>query len=560
MFGDLSIRRRLIGTFGLLLVLTVLLGAVALNRMGAVREVAVDLETNTMPSVRGLGSLNVVAGDHRFNLALHVVKTTEAEMRRVEGRMEMWEARFAQVLTAYEPLANSAAERQLIGSMRRAWDGYVLAARETLAPSRAMQKEQAAQLLEDRAILAYRTLREELDKLVQLNIDDSARSGREAAEAFSQTWTLVLGLVALSVLLGGGLAFIILRGVDRDIASVISPMQAMAGGNLSVVVPAIAPRTEIGRIATALHAFHRALLEKRAADEATAREAAAKAARAAALEAMVQGFEAEATAALARVMEASAALDTTAGEMQDIATGGAERATSLAAASEQASANVQTVAASAEEMAASVGEVARQINGSAQSARLALEQAEATDVAVGELSGSAQRIGEVVRLITGIASQTNLLALNATIEAARAGEHGKGFAVVAGEVKALATQTARATEEIGAQISAIQVGTAKAVSAIQDIARTIATMSNATQQVAAAAEEQAAATHEIGRAVAEAAAGTQDVSRHASGVTQDARQTGETARRVRGASSGLQQDALALRGRIDNFLGGIRAA
>jgi methyl-accepting chemotaxis protein len=196
----------------------------------------------------------------------------------------------------------------------------------------------------------------------------------------------------------------------------------------------------------------------------------------------------------------------------------------------------------------------------ARVARQTADEARATDGAVASLAESATRIGEVVRLIGDIASQTNLLALNATIEAARAGEAGKGFAVVASEVKQLASQTAKATEEIGAQIGAMQAETTRAVDAIRGIARTIESMDGLTTQVASAAEEQAAAVQEIGRAVAEAASGTSQVSRTAGGVTDGAQRTGAAATQLRAASGELSQHAEGLRGQVDTFLSGIRAA
>jgi methyl-accepting chemotaxis protein len=211
-------------------------------------------------------------------------------------------------------------------------------------------------------------------------------------------------------------------------------------------------------------------------------------------------------------------------------------------------------------MAASIAEVARQVAESARVARWAAEDARSTDATVASLSEAAQRICEVVRLIGGIAGQTNLLALNATIEAARAGEAGKGFAVVASELKTLATQTAKATEEIGAQITAIQSETDRAVEAIRGINKTIEDMDGLTQQVAAAAEQQSAATREIGRAVAEAASGTQEVTRLAIGVTTGAQQTGAAASQVQAAPGELSLRAESLRGEVDSFLAGIRAA
>lgn len=380
-----------------------------------------------------------------------------------------------------------------------------------------------------------------------------------AAASRQITWSLALLGLALLLGLGAG-GSVAVAGIARPLAQLAGRMRALAGGDKTAAVPGLGRRDELGGMAGALEEFRAAAVRH---DEVLARDAAEQAARARRVErvtGLIQSFEAEVSGALQGVAQASSELDTTAGEMESAATGGNQRAAALAATSNQASTNVQTVANAAEEMAASVAEVARQVGKSAGIAHRAAEDARATDAAVGELSEAAGRIGEVVRLIEDIAGKTNLLALNATIEAARAGEHGKGFAVVASEVKTLAAQTARATEEIGRQIAAIQAETGRAVETIRGIAHTVEAMQQMASQVAASAEEQAAATQEIGRAVAEAAVGTRDVSCHAAGVADGAMQTGVAASRVRSASAELSRQAGTLKDRIGGFLAGIRAA
>jgi methyl-accepting chemotaxis protein len=290
--------------------------------------------------------------------------------------------------------------------------------------------------------------------------------------------------------------------------------------------------------------------EEGPAVQARKRELAAVAGR---LEGAVGGVV-DAVAATAGELQASA------GTLQHLAQRTEERAQTVAAASTQASANVQTVAAAAEELAASVGEITRQVSDSARIAGGAVSRARETDATVQGLAEGARRIGDVVRLINDIAGQTNLLALNATIEAARAGEAGKGFAVVASEVKNLASQTAKATEEISAQIAAIQGDTQRAVAAIQGIAGVIEEIDRIAAAIAAAVEQQGAATAEIARNVQQAAAGTNEVSASIADVNAAVTETTGAVAALRGSAAGLARNGETLRQEVASFLGTLRAA
>lgn len=260
------------------------------------------------------------------------------------------------------------------------------------------------------------------------------------------------------------------------------------------------------------------------------------------------------------VASASTELDATARGMTGTAEEATSRSATVASASEEASTNVQTVAGAAEELASSVQEIGRQVAQSSQIAGRAVEEATRTNQTVQSLAEAAGRIGDVVSLITDIASQTNLLALNATIEAARAGEAGKGFAVVASEVKALATQTAKATDDIGIQITSIQDVTSSAVDAIASIQSTIDEISSISTAIASAVEEQGSATQEIARNVQEAAQGTQEVSSNIAGVSSSVSETGASAQEVLSAAGELSQHAAELRTEIEGFLQHMNAA
>jgi methyl-accepting chemotaxis protein len=274
----------------------------------------------------------------------------------------------------------------------------------------------------------------------------------------------------------------------------------------------------------------------------------------------VKDFDAAMKSALGTVGQAATGLQATAKALQQNVERTTQQTTAVAAASEEASTNVQTVASAAEELSASITEISRQVAQSTKISNRAVDEANRTNESVQGLALAAQKIGDVVKIINDIAGQTNLLALNATIEAARAGEAGKGFAVVASEVKTLANQTAKATEEIAAQVGAIQEATKNSVTAIEGIRKTITEVSEIATSIASAVEEQGAATQEIARNVQQAAAGTQEVSSNIGGVTQTAAETGTAANNVLSSSQELGKQAETLGGEVEKFFARVKAA
>jgi methyl-accepting chemotaxis protein len=365
------------------------------------------------------------------------------------------------------------------------------------------------------------------------------------------------GLIGLIVLL----ILVSTKMIGRPLALMTDAMAKIAAGDHSVEIPSIEKRDDIGAMARTVQVFKDNAIENDhlKAEQEKAENRAAQERRQAQIK-IADDFEVSVKGVVDGVGTASTQMQSTAESMSATAEETNHQVAAVASASEQASANVQTVATAAEEMAASIGEIGRQVEQSAEIAKRAVAEAEKTNGTVQGLAQAAEKIGAVVELITGIAEQTNLLALNATIEAARAGDAGKGFAVVAGEVKSLASQTAKATEEIGQQIAGMQSASGEAVEAIGGIGKTIAEVNETAAAIAAAVEEQGTATQDIARNVQEAASGTQEVSSNITGVSQGAEETGKAANQVLESAGQLSQQSEALRGAVDKFLADIKNA
>ena len=381
---------------------------------------------------------------------------------------------------------------------------------------------------------------------------------KEANSAIRMVWVSAgLGLLA-------GLAaalWIGIKGLSGPIGQLKIVMEAFARNDLKADVPGLERRDELGEMARTVEVFKKNGLEvERMRAEQQAAELRTSQQRKVDMIRMADDFEGAVGEIIETVSSASTELEASASTLTSSAERAQQLATVVASASEEASTNVQSVASATEELSSSVNEISRQVQESARMASEAVDQARTTNDRVGELSKAAARIGDVVELINTIAGQTNLLALNATIEAARAGEAGRGFAVVASEVKALAEQTAKATGEIGQQISSIQAATQESVGAIREISGTIERLSEISSTIAAAVEEQGAATQEISRNVQQAAQGTQQVSANITDVQRGASETGSASSQVLSAAQSLSSDSNRLKLEVGKFLNSVRAA
>jgi methyl-accepting chemotaxis protein len=376
-----------------------------------------------------------------------------------------------------------------------------------------------------------------------------------SAEGFS---TLVLGALALAVLLSIAAGTLVARSVIGPVRGLTQTLQRMANGELDATVPGVERRDEVGAIAKALVGFRDALGQRKE-DEARLNAQMTETEKKAALATLANEFEATVGGLVRKLSHSSGTLESTARSLSSTAERTNLQTASVASTAEQTAANVQAVATATEQLAASAQEIGGQVSQAATKSSAAVEQARETNALVSELSDSAQKIGEVIAMIRAIAEQTNLLALNATIEAARAGEAGKGFAVVAAEVKGLADQTAKATDQIATQITGMQGISEKSVSAIAAIAQQIEEMSSLTGSVAAAVEEQQAATGEIARNVAEAARGTQESTDNIAQVREASGHTASASEQLLTSANELSENAGTLEAEVTQFLERVRA-
>jgi len=402
---------------------------------------------------------------------------------------------------------------------------------------------------------------EAVGKLIAMNVEKmkADRDESVATAAQAREW-LVIGATVGLICAFGVLGWIALHLISRPLAHMTREMTKLTKGDIEIQIDGLDRTDEVGMLAQSLQVFKQNAITARRLEGEQREQQIQREKRQQNVEEYIAIFDGQVCEALDTLTAASTEMHATAGSMAATAEETTRQATSVATASEQASANVQTVAAATEQLHASISEISRQVTQSAEIAGTAVVEADRTNAMIQGLADTAQKIGEVVALIQNIASQTNLLALNATIEAARAGESGRGFAVVASEVKALASQTAKATEDISTQIAAIQGETGQAVNAIKAIGSTIRQMNEIATTIAAAVEEQGAATRDISYNIQLVAQGTNGVATNVSRVNEAAGETGSAATQVLAAADDLSHQSDLLRGNVNGFLAKIRTA
>jgi methyl-accepting chemotaxis protein len=559
MLAKHSISAKLFAIVSFLFVVIATIGGFSFLQMRAINAAAQDIQTEWLPSVRWIGEMRVQSARYRAVLRDHLI-VADAERADVDKNLAARRADFEKAQKAYQPLISSPAERELADQLGKQWEAFAAASAEVQSLATKGDVVTAKGINASKVVPVGRAMDATLAKLVELNDKGAEIAGQRAQATYWSAVGLMSAILVGAIILGLGAAIYLTRDIRNGIGSILTPMGRLTDGDLSVEIPHQGEATEIGKIAGALQVFKEALVAKKASDDAANADVATNAAHAQRIRTATGHFEVMIGELVQSLGSASTELETSATTMTKTSDLTMSLSDSAAAASRTVTENIQAVAAATEEITSSVNEIGRQVHESTKIAGTAVTQAQKTDQSIAKLSRAADRIYDVVKLITEVAEQTNLLALNATIEAARAGEAGRGFAVVASEVKALATQTAKATGEISAQIGDMQLATAETVAEIREITSTITLISEVSSAIAAAVEQQGAATQEIARNVQQSAELSTLVASEVTEVSRGSSETSSVSSQVLTAAQSLATQSDRLKNEVEKFLGTVRAA
>jgi methyl-accepting chemotaxis protein len=555
-----SVKGKVCAAFALVILTTAALGLLSLRQLMLVNDDAAQIRDTWLPAAEVLGEIKFVSMRFRQIEAAHLLETDANAKAGEVATLHKLEGEVAEKFAAYESIVTGIEQRHRADSLKQEWIQYLGLSRDLIALSTKNDAPDAVKRYTGDMRSTFNRYFSDLQSTIDATLSAGKQAANTGAVIYASARVWITGAILLTALLGIAAGYGIIASVSKPILRMTEVMARLAGHDLGVAIDGVGREDEIGRMAGAVQVFKDSMIR---ADQLAAeqqKEQARKEARQRAIEGYITDFDRSVRDALETLASAATEMRATATSMSATAEETQRQTGTVATASEQTSANVQMVAASAEEMTSSISEIGRQVTQASHIARQAVADAQRTNATVTTLAEAAQKIGQVVQLIQDIASQTNLLALNATIEAARAGEAGKGFAVVASEVKSLANQTAKATEEIAAQIGSIQAVTGEAVTAIQGIGGTIGNISEISTAIAGAVEEQGTATREIARNTQEAAKGTEQVSANIAGVNHAADETGAAAAQVLASAEQLGRQSETLRADVNRFLEKIRAA